>query len=488
LTAALQLCRAGKAVTLIDENDALGGCHRVVRTRLPEASPGAQLPPGLFSEHAPRIYSGAYLNTSSLLDSMGTSFDEQFTPYHFSVSSIGAGGVLSNLSMRELLWLAWAFIAWSDEQTKAVSVADYMTQHAFSDQARNYMNRLCLLTDGAGADHYSLWQFLELANQQALYSLYQPRRPTDQGLFAVWRRELLAAGCTIVQGRVKSVRLTWSNGFEIKLQKTGDTATRPDSLASTAELTAKGSSPMIRVNRGVILAIPPASALPLFQKMHLPNMVALSAWARATQYATYIPVVLHFDQALPASVSQIHGFPDTEWGIAFIVLSDYFEATQGASKGLISTVITLPDAVSTHTALSANQTSTEEALVAEVIRQLRQQLTGLPAPSTAFITPGVTYKSGQWHNPNTSYVAAANTQPWGPATDMPEVYSLGTHNGRSAYSFTSMESAITNALALTNTLEPSSARELLSPWTLKPMLVWVATACLVLLILVVVRW
>lgn len=484
LTAALQLCRAGKSVTLIDENDTLGGCHRVIRTA-----------DNLFSEHSPRIYSGAYLNTASLLDSMGSSFDEQFTPYKFSVSSIGGGGILHHLSVPEMLWLAWAFLTWSDEQAKAVSVADYMAAHDFSGEAREYINRLCLLTDGAAADTYSLWQFLQLVNQQALYTLYQPRRPTDQGLFALWRAELLKSNCTLIQGRVFSIRLAWSGDhpWYVKFKV-------PGSKEETREL---------RAGRGVIVALPPASALGLFQDMHLPNLLpetkspsqtggdsdlrsvpneappvllSLAAWVRATQYATYIPVSLHFDHALPESVSRVHGFPATEWGIAFVVLSDYFEADT-SSPGLISTAITLPNAVSSHTNLSANQTSTEAQVVAEVIRQLRQQLPGLPEPTKAFITPGVTHKNGRWHNPNTSYVAAAATQPWGPETEMPKVYSLGTHNGRSAYSFTSMESAVSNALALTNELEPASARPLLSPWSLKPGLLWAVIGLLALLLL-----
>lgn len=241
----------------------------------------------------------------------------------------------------------------------------------------------------------------------------------------------------------------------------------------------------IRLSRGVILAIPPESALPLFQQMHIADK-SLLTWTRDTKYGTYIPVSLHFDKPLPASISQVHGFPDTEWGIAFVVLSDYFE---NQKTGLISAVITMPNALSSYTGLSANQSNTEAQVVAEVIRQLQQRLSDqLPQPKEAFITPGVIYMEANqhWYNPNASYIAAANTQPWGPHTDMPGVYSLGTHNGHSPYSFTSMESAVSNALVLTNELEPSTFVALLSPWTLKPILAIVLPLLLLLAFILIV--
>lgn len=485
LTVALQLCRAGKSVILVDENDTLGGCHRVIRKHVGNRD--------LFSEHAPRVYSSAYLNTATLLDSMGSSFEQQFTPYNFSISSIGVGGILQHLSVRELFWLAWAFMTMSNDETKKVSMSAFMSLHDFSVDAQNYVNRLCLLTDGADMTRYSLWQFLELANQQALYSLYQPRWPTDGrdatgneyptvvppvGLFALWKQELLKAGCVFVQRRVQAIRLAFMREYSISVELQSQNQDQKETISANA----------------VILAIPPMSALPLLSGLGLSN---LEAWAKATEYVTYIPVSLHYDEPLPDSVSQVYGFPDTQWGIAFIVLSNYFQDTttkQEKRNGLISTVITMPDVVSTHTGLSANQTSDEAQVVAEVIRQLRERfprsVTGqsaFPQPTHAFITPGVVYqpghanRSGRWHNPNTAYVAAANTQAWGPQTEINNVYSVGTHNGNSSYSFTSMESAVTNALHLTNQLEPNHSVTLRSPWTLKPMLVFVIILVLVAL-------
>ena len=69
-----------------------------------------------------------------------------------------------------------------------------MTQYNFSEKTRDYLDRLCRLTDGAGADRYTLFEFLELLNQNAFYRVYQPKLPTDVGLFKFWHQKLIETG------------------------------------------------------------------------------------------------------------------------------------------------------------------------------------------------------------------------------------------------------------------------------------------------------
>ena len=125
----------------------LGGHHRVLRT-------GG----GLFTEHGPRIYSDNYQNFRRLLHEMGLDFHDLFTPYKFSISSIG-GRTFWDLTWREKFWMAVAslqfFLAPTARDTwKHITLAEFMAQHAFTAATRDYFDRLSRLTDGAGADQW----------------------------------------------------------------------------------------------------------------------------------------------------------------------------------------------------------------------------------------------------------------------------------------------------------------------------------------------
>jgi UDP-galactopyranose mutase len=158
LTLSYILGNLGKKCLLVDKNNNVGGCHRVLRVD------------GLFTEHGPRIYSNSYVNTIQILKKMGINFYDIFTEYNFSISTIG-GKSLSNLKFREIFLLSLQFLI-NSSKNKNVSMDEFMTKHNFSSNSRDYINRLCLLTDGASSDKYTLFEFLELANQQLLYKLF----------------------------------------------------------------------------------------------------------------------------------------------------------------------------------------------------------------------------------------------------------------------------------------------------------------------------
>lgn len=429
------LAEAGRSVIVLEQHDQVGGCHRVIRKD------------GLFAEHSPRVYSTAYVNTVALLAELGLRWHDLFVPYNFSIATIGGRGAVASLGARELAWLALAFFACDPQQ----SVLEFARAHAFSDAAVDYLDRLCLLTDGAGADRYSLRQLLQLVNQQAFYPLYQPRAATDSLLFPAWRRALEREGVVIRTGvRVTGVRAQGA-GAHVAFQDGGVRA------------------------RAVVAAIPPTSLRALVP----PDALAVpdfDAWAVATDYAQYVPVALHFDAPLPERVRGTYGFPQSDWAIAFVVVSNYFQ--EPPSAGVISAVVTRPDVASPASGKSANQSSAEE-VVAEVVRELRSAI-GMPAPATAFLTPGVYHDGQRWVNPNGAYVAAARTPPLPARTALPWLWCLGTHNGHSPYEFTSMESAVANARALANCLLDQRA-PVLAGWTVKQALVAGLVALLLLL-------
>jgi hypothetical protein len=65
-----------------------------------------------------------------------------------------------------------------------------MIENNFSKETIDYVDRLCRLTDGAGSERYTLYEFLQLINQQSLYSLYQPRLPNNILLFKIFENAL----------------------------------------------------------------------------------------------------------------------------------------------------------------------------------------------------------------------------------------------------------------------------------------------------------
>lgn len=119
---------------------------------------------------------------------MGVSFEQMFTTYNFSIATIGSTTVFKELTYVELGKLAVAFLKFSFDAMygQHETVAEFARSHGFSKQALDILDRVCRLTDGGGADRYTLNQFLQLVNQQYMYTLYQPRAANDKLLFRVW--------------------------------------------------------------------------------------------------------------------------------------------------------------------------------------------------------------------------------------------------------------------------------------------------------------
>lgn len=446
LTAAYYLGRAGHTVALLDAHDELGGCHRVMRS-----------PAGLFAEHAPRVYSDSYVNAAAVLRDLGLQWRDVFREYPFRITTIAARGASGHLGARELAVLAAAFLLLllpgGEAALAAWSVADVAATFRFSPAAADYLDRVCRLTDGAGADRYSLLQFLRLVDQQALHTLYQPRAPTDRGLFKDWAARLPRT-CT-VHRRARVTAL--------------------DADARTVTAAVPGAAPTTWVYKRCILAVPPAAVLAI-QGAAAAFPAMTEAWVAATRYLPYISAALHFDAPLPPAVTAVHGFPATPWAIAYVAVSAYWD---GGGPGVLSVSVTRPDAVSPVTGKSAQQCDTEAEVVAEVIRQLSETLP-LPPVRAAFLTPGTARVAGAWVAPDAAYIAAAGTAPvaFASPTHPDSLFTVGAHTGRSWYGFNAMESAIENALQLSRALgtpAPAPTR----PWTVRG-LVALALAVVVL--------
>jgi protoporphyrinogen oxidase len=90
-----------------------------------------------------------------------------------------------------------------------------------------------------------------------------------------------------------------------------------------------------------ILAMPPHNINNLISKYKLLKYSFgqnFSQWSEKTNYITYIPVVFHWNKKL--KIKRKWGFPQKDWGIIHIILSEYMEFNDSRSQTVISASIT----------------------------------------------------------------------------------------------------------------------------------------------------
>ena len=403
LVCALSLSEIGKSVLLIDKNNSIGGCHRVLRVGDEE----------YFTEHGPRMYSSSYVNFKNVLKLLGTRFEDIYVKSHFNVQSKST----KNFSIKEKFILFLQLVKMTfyyNKNLKYTSVKDFVKINNFSEDTRDYMDRLCRLTDGVGADKYSMFEFMNLLNQNFFYSLYQPKNPNDECLFKLWENKLIKNKVKIMKGveciSFNENQITLSSNEKINYEK-------------------------------LILCIPPKPFLKLNNKSLYPNM-NIDQWVKDNSYNNVISVSFHWKDEI--QLPKIWGFPKDDWGIAFIVLTDYMKVEK-TSKLVISTCITIQDKKSSITNKTAMESDDNE-LIDEVFRQLKISFPNLPKYSEAIINPTT--------DQDTAYATTHKQEFIDFRSSNPNIFYVGTQNGNSAYSFTSMESAVSNALHALIHIEP----------------------------------
>lgn len=400
-------------VALIDSAPTIGGCHRVVRDD------------GHFTEHGPRVYSSAYKTVESLLKSMDIRWDDIFTPYKFNMGAIG-GRTWQSLRVLELLSLTSAYVqlAFGRDYSKT-TMRDFT--HDWSPESRDYIERICVLTDGQRANTYTVAKFLQLVNQQmGLYKLYQPKAPNDELLFAQWE-----------------AKLRW-RGVDIMLDTECNAVQEGQVTTSRGTFTANT----------VILATPPRTLARL-------GLVS-QEYAAKTSYIDYITVCFEF---APQTLPPTWGFPATAWGLAHIVVSDYWDVAIKPRMLTISCGITNVDAPDRNgkTARMAN----DDYIIAQALEQLRESYPTLPAPTSAKIGSRIGQESAFV---GTDFI---------PFEISKGIYNAGTQNGQAQYAYTSMETAVANGAALANMFAPETSADV------KPVLAWTLNQAILLAIVII---
>lgn len=411
LTIAWLLAKCGHKCTIIEKESTIGGCHRVNRID------------GHFSEHGPRIYSSTYKTFSRLLKDMDSSFKELFTPYKFSISKIGDYSIRS-MKFYEIMRLIGGYFQniFQSDKLKKISMDDYTKD--FSPETRNYIDELCRLTDGAGMNNYSVFKFLELMNRQGLETLYQPKNPNDISLFKLWGDSLKKLGVNIITSTdVLSINV---NDINKKVEGVKITDGVNESTLNC---------------QNVILAIPPKSLLKLTTQFNNSEK-----WTNDNSYIDYISITYQWNKKVP--LERIWGFPESDWGVAHIIMSDYFEDYK--DKTVISAGITNVDSPlknGSNIGLTARMAD-KETLKKETLRQLRMSY-DLPEPDIIVIGSDI----GQ----NSAYIqSSTNPVSLKYNCKIKGLYNVGTQNGYGDYPFTSLESAVVNAHAIVHEIEPET--------------------------------
>lgn len=452
-------------ILVIERESQIGGCHRVNRVKHNNEK--------LFTEHGPRIYSSSYKNFNYLLYEMNTSLKELYTPYKFQILNMSDIILTPNLSEIFKIILSFIFLLLNNNYGRNINMASYMSDNKFSKKTIDLVDRLCRLSDGGDIHKYNLNKFLQLINQQGLYTIYQPKNPTDKKLFIIWKKYLEKKGVHfMLNSEIKNIKINDNKIISCDINS--------DTIHS------------ITGNK-YIFAIPPKNLLELFQKSDnnllqnsYGNFNIFKKWVEDSDYIEYISIVYHWDIKL--DLPKLFAFSkSSSWGIIFIVLTDYINFDESQSKTVISTAITIVDKKGKNNK-TANECKDKDEIIDEVYNQLKDSFPNLPKPSIALITPNNFYdnEEKEWESKDTAFIAAYNT-PYihFQSKIIDNLYTLGTQNGKSHYSFTSLESAVSNSMYLSGLLYPELKEKykIIKLTTVRDVLYYIIIFIIILLII-----
>lgn len=417
-------CKLNLKILIIDKESSIGGCHKVRNVHVPA------LNESLFSEHGPRIYSETYVTFQKLLKEMNVDFYDLFVKYNFNITDIGGQTLFSILSFYEISTFILPFLLLIFNSDYGNNIILYDVIKNFNKDSIEIIDRTCILTDGGDSTKFTLNEFLQLLNQQFFYSLYQPKLPNDIGLFKIWKKYLE------------------ENGVEFLLNTNIETVNIKNDLIESININSKKL-----YSKNFVFAIPPKNLNEIVEKNNIKFTLNLNKYAIDTAYYDYVSFTFHWDKVL--DLKKVYGFPASDWGIAFIKLSDYMKFEENNSKTVLSLALTRSEKISKRIGKTAHECTFNE-IVNDVYLELKELYgENFEYPTIALLSPGVKHVNGKWVSYDTAFIATAGY------TSLPfkneyinNMYNVGTHNGKSLYKFTSLESAVSNAVFLSKIIYP----------------------------------
>ena len=425
-----------RRILIIDKETEIGGCHRVKRDVN-----------GLFTEHGPRIYLSIYYNFFNLMNEMGLQVEDVFVNYKYSFDDVAKEKLLPHYTFYELFMFALAYLMYviNDDYGKDISLYEYLRGYGFSLKVIDIFDRMCRFTDGGNVYSYSLNKILKLTDSSPMLQIYQPKAPLDVVLFSTWKKFLSNRGVDFMLG------------FHI---------VDYDIQNNNVETITLSNSEKIRCGK-LVFAVPPVALANIIQyenglRNAFGNYSDFERWVDKTKYIDYISITYHFKDKLGLPIKNGLTF-DTDWGIVIINLSDYMETVEEADTGyltVLSTAVSICDKNSRTTYKKANECSADE-LINEVHRQIKESIfTNLPDDYKAIINPNNyydTYKN-KWACRDNAYFNTYSEKYIPFYSSINNVYNVGTHNGKSYISYTTIESAVSNAMYLAGELYPEVSK------------------------------
>jgi hypothetical protein len=340
-----------------------------------------------FVEHGPRVYSSAYVNCRRVLRDIGMPWDDHFQKTYFSPELIDGKHWYAWLSVREIAWLTFEYLVFAlfdGRHGARISVKTYAELKGFSAGSVAYLDLVCRFSDGAGAARYTLWEFL-CGFDQHVGAFYVPKRPNDV-LFETWRAFLETRGTVDVFTDARVTAIT------------------PGSVRVGRKTYAA---------KKIAVCVPPMHADRLLRASGI-AVPSFREFARKSRYDTYWSVTFF-------GATWGHTQKTTPWGI---VAMQY-------PFGVVSAAASNFDVPGSE-GRSIRQYGTAHD---DIAREIRRQLGFREDVPYAFETGPYADQAFMFVK---SYV---------PTTLVPGIDTVGCHNGNSTYGFTSMESAVQNALA-----------------------------------------
>lgn len=435
LTLAQCCCNMHKKILIIDRETTIGGCHRVKRVHN-----------GLFTEHGPRMYFSFYVNFLYIISELGLHKDAIFTQYKYDFFKLSMQKILPHFNLYEILTLMLVFVThlFNNNYGINISLESFCKKHNFRSNTIDIIDRLCRISDGATISMYSVNKFMSIINMftfstQAL----QPKKPLDVSLFPIWQKTLETNNVEFILGQ--EVNYIHYNHIIHKIEYI-----------------------VLKDNRKIfldklVLAIPPVNMVQLLrQQSHsVQNCFGyidrLYEWSEDTEYIEYISITYHFKDNI--HIPSVNGITlDTDWGLVVINISDYMAHVEKNYAKVISVAITITDKKSRHIHKTANECTAQE-LYSEVYTQMKQSLyADLPQNYLAILNPNNYYdsKKKKWQNKDEAFFNTVHTNylPFH-SPIIQNIFNLGTQNGHSHVKYTTLESAVSNAMSLACKLYPS---------------------------------
>lgn len=420
------LSKKGYKCLVLDRDSEIGGCHKVRRVN------------NYFTEHGPRIYMNNYVNYINLLNDMNINFYNEYKPYKYNFP-VGIKDALKLLSLNNIFVLIFNYFYYiiNPKYYENISVEDFLNKYNFNKKSKEYFDKICKLTDGAGIDRYTIYELFGLINNSFFYKIYEPIEPNDLGIMNKIKNKLNELNIKFIKFNVKNFELNNNNNINKIISY---------------------NNHVINVNNNtkIIMAIPPYNILEILTNSNnkIKNCFMeynlFKKYVFDTNYIPYISFSIIWNKEIKIKDIWGNGFGD--FGIIWINMTDYFN---NKSKTILSCSIIELNTISKNLGLTANQINDKKILLREAFSEINEILKIKEYPDQLILSPAV-YRDnnlGEWKTKDTAYIKTKNSIKFPFNTKIKNLYNCGCHNEKSDYPFTSMESAVINSIELVNYLK-----------------------------------